>query len=309
MRRQSVPAEQLVVVVDHNRRLYERLLIAEPDVLVLENDLMPGASGARNTGARAARTQFIAFLDDDAAAAPDWLANIVLPFADPHVVGTGGRVLPRWHTVRPDWFPEEFDWVVGASYVGMPTETATVRNVWAENMAVRRDVFESVHGFRTGFGKLGGHSRPEDTDVCIRMAESVPQGRWVYTHDAVVGHFVPAGRSTYQFFIRRTFHEGRGKAELARLLPIPSAALSCERDYVRKTLPVGVVAHLARAVTALGVGELAKSANIVVGLGSTVAGFAVQETVERFGRRPVLLVDSNDVVAVPLAAQVEPLAS
>ena len=304
VRAQLAPAAQIIVVVDHNPALYRRLRAAAPDVTVVANEQLAGASGARNTGAFAAATAYIAFLDDDATAAPDWLSEVVAPFADPSVVGTGGRVLPEWHDSRPDWFPPEFDWVIGASYTGMPTRTEPVRNVWAENMAVRRDVFESVHGFRTGFGKLGGHSRPEDTDLCIRMAAATPGGRWMYSHDAVVGHYVPRARSTYDFFLRRSFNEGRGKAELARLLPDSSVALSSERDYVRSTLPLGVVRHLARAVRRRQLGELARSASIVAGLASTVSGYALQTLLERVGRRrPVLLVDTTDVVHVPLAAQ------
>lgn len=293
VRDQTVRAAQIIVVVDHNPMLFRRLRHLLAGVTVLENGELAGASGARNTGAFHATSPYVAFLDDDAAAEPDWLAQIVVAFSDPSVVGTGGRVEPDWTTARPAWFPEEFDWVVGASYRGMPTRREAVRNVWAENMAVRKDVFELVHGFRTGFGKIGGHSRPEDTDVCIRMAQAVAGGRWMYEPDAVVAHHVPAGRSTYAFFLRRAYHEGRGKAELARLLPTPADALTSERTYVRRTLPVGVLRHLARAVVWVNVGELAKALNIVAGLVSTAWGFGLQSALDRRVERPLVLVDST----------------
>ena len=295
-RAQRVAPTEVIVVVDHNPALFRRLratVETRPGITVVENELLPGASGARNTGAFIADAALVAFLDDDACAQADWLGNVLRPFADPTVVGTGGRVVPDWASDRPSWFPAEFDWVVGASYLGMPSGTTTVRNVWAENMAVRRDVFDAVGGFRTGFGKLGAHSRPEDTDLCIRMAAA--GGRWMYCADAVVSHYVPAERSSYSFFVRRTYHEGRGKAEMARLLPPGAPALASERDYVRRTLPAGVARYSRRALRARSGGDLGRAVSIVVGLAATVWGFAVQKVIDRAAPPAAELVDSPRV--------------
>jgi GT2 family glycosyltransferase len=230
----------VVVAVDHNPRLAERVATAFPTVEVVPNRHGAGASGTRNSGAAGVHTPFIAFLDDDARAHPGWLDRLLAPFEDPRVVGTGGGVSAAWSAgARPRWFPEEFDWVVGASYRGMPTVTAPIRNVWSENMAVRREVFAQVGGFRLDFGKVGNRSRPEDTDLCIRMAAATAGGRWVYVPDARVDHHVPTGRTTYGYFLRRTYLEGRGKIEMSRLLG-PAERLDSERDYLRRPWPTGI---------------------------------------------------------------------
>jgi GT2 family glycosyltransferase len=282
VRSQTARPHEIVVVVDHNAELLARLAAQFPDVTVLPNSSVRGASGARNTGAFHASAPIIAFLDDDATAAPGWLEHLVRPFDDPAVVGTGGQVVSSWESRHPAWFPEEFHWVVGATHAGPAgTGTRTVRNVWAENMAVRADVFHAVRGFRVGFGKLGAHSRPEDTDLCIRMAATSDAAIWVYEHAAVVAHHVPLDRSTYRFFVRRCYHEGRGKAELAALLPEPQQALSAERAYVLTVLPAGVLRHLWRAGRERDSGEAGRAATIVVGLASTVFGFLLQKVVGR----------------------------
>jgi cellulose synthase/poly-beta-1,6-N-acetylglucosamine synthase-like glycosyltransferase len=176
---------QVVICVDQDEELYNRIRATWPELTAVLNTRERGASVTRNAGTEFVNTPFIAFLDDDIRIQEGWLSRLLGPFMNPSVVGTGGSVVPRWETGRPSWFPEEFDWVVGASFRGMPTAQSTVRNVWAENMAVRTDVFRAVGGFRTGFGKVGQLNSPEDTDLCIRMAAHAAGARWVYAPEAL----------------------------------------------------------------------------------------------------------------------------
>jgi GT2 family glycosyltransferase len=242
-RNQQPSPDAVVVSVDHAPDLYQRLVKELPGVTIVENRLTKGASGTRNTGASETRTPFIAFLDDDARARPDWLRHLVNPFEDQEVVGTGGFVVPAWSGTKPRWFPEEFAWVVGASHLGLPTEQVPVRNVWSENMAVRRDVFDEVKGFRLSFGKVGNVSRQEDTDLCIRMGKQRQGGNWIFVPDAIVDHHVGDERSHFHFFLKRCYQEGRGKVELARYND-GGRDLPDERVYLRKTIPHGVMRNL-----------------------------------------------------------------
>lgn len=261
----------VVICVDHNEELRDRVQASWPHVTTVANKYGRGASSARNTGAECADTPFVAFLDDDVRIREGWLSRLLEPFADPAVVGTGGGVVARWQAGRPGWFPEEFDWVVGASYRGMPTGRSTVRNVWSENMAVRADVFHAVGGFRVGFGKIGDRSRPEDTDLCIRMSARSPEAKWVYVPEAVTEHHVPPRRASLHFFLRRSFVEGRGKVEMSHLLG-RQENLRNERDYLRRTLPAGISAGLRTAVRHGDPNALLKSGAIVAGVLAAGAG-------------------------------------
>ena len=133
---QQPPPTGVIVVVDHNPRLYDRARRELSGVTVLQNGFARGASGTRNTGARHTTTPLVAFLDGDITAGPQWLAQLVAPFDDPAVVGTGGAIAAAWERTRPSWLPDELLWAVGASYTGMPVITAPVRNVWSASMAV-----------------------------------------------------------------------------------------------------------------------------------------------------------------------------
>jgi cellulose synthase/poly-beta-1,6-N-acetylglucosamine synthase-like glycosyltransferase len=265
----------VIVAVDHNPALSARLRAELPHVVVVDNgDGVRGASPTRNAGAALVTTPLLAFLDDDATAREGWLVRLIAPFADPDVIGIGGGVDGVWAAGQPAWFPDEFGWVVGASYTGMPERTGPIRNVWSENMAVRRVAFEAVGGFSVDFGKVGSTSRPEDTDLCIRMAAGTPGAGWIYVPDARVDHEVPSGRSTLRFFLRRSFCEGRGKVELSRKLA-GDRDLGSERDYLRRTLPAGVVRRVAAGLRHRRGRDLAQAASIVAGTLAAAAGGAV----------------------------------
>jgi GT2 family glycosyltransferase len=241
---QDVSPAEVVIAVDNNRDLFNRLsetYSSSPYVSVVANTGPRGASATRNRGAAAARGEVIAFLDDDAAADPIWLGSLVDPLADPSVAGTGGGVRPRWQSGQPRWLPAEFLWTVGASFRGMPDTTAPVRNVWSENMAVRSSQFAAIGGFREGFGKHDEASAPEDTELCVRLANETG-GRWMYVPSAQVEHYVPDTRTTAGFFLRRCHSEGRGKVEMKRLA---GGRLSTEREYATRSIPVALRRQLA----------------------------------------------------------------
>jgi GT2 family glycosyltransferase len=283
------PAE-IVVVVDHNPALYRRARRDLAGVTVLENRYAQGVSGNRNTGAFHTHTALIAFMDDDVIAEPDWLGRLVAPFADPTVVGTGGGISPAWEGPEPRWMPEEFLWAVGGSYAGMPTETAPIRNVWSASMIVRRETFMAVGGFRTGFGKLGGQNRPEDTELCIRMS-AVRGGHWMYVPDAVIRHEVPAIRSTFSFFLRRCYAEGRGKVQMAGL-NAQTESLGAERDYLR-SLPRAVVRNITAASRGRGAHHALKAGSVLAGVAAAGVGGAMETiSTRRALRRPVLEVSA-----------------
>ena len=93
---QSVPADEVVVVIDHNPALLARLRQELPQVRIVANRGTQGLSGARNTGIDETTADVVLFLDDDAAAEPDWVAAMAAPFDDQSVVGVGGWAEPNW---------------------------------------------------------------------------------------------------------------------------------------------------------------------------------------------------------------------
>ena len=173
---QTVTPYETIVVVDHNPRFQARLAGAWPAVDVIASGPVRGAAGARNAGTARATGDAVAFLDDDARPAATWLEELAAAYAHEDVAGVGGTLRPGWPAARPWWFPEEFDWVVGCTYRGLPTRRAPVRNLIGANMSFRRDLLLGVGGERDGFGRVGlAPVACEETELCIRVRASRPR--------------------------------------------------------------------------------------------------------------------------------------
>ncbi|MEZ4861447.1 MAG: glycosyltransferase [Caldilineaceae bacterium] len=304
VQKQTVQPREIIVVVDHNPALLalaqarfangldlsqsggdsreqEKWRQADhliggthPNIIVLENQQARGLSGARNSALAVAQGELLAFLDDDAVAYYDWLERLVAAYIEPQVLGVGGAIMAHWEAGRPAWFPEEFDWVVGCTYRGVSAALQPVRNMIAANMSMRRQVIETLGGFRNGMGRLGKTPYGcEETELCIRAYQQWPDGVVLHEPRARVFHHVPATRAQWNYFKARCYAEGLSKAQVVRYVG-GEAGLAAERSYTLRTLPLGVL----RGVTDLAQGDrggLQRAGAIVAGLVITASGYGV----------------------------------
>jgi glycosyltransferase involved in cell wall biosynthesis len=271
---QTLRPHEIVVVVDHEPALLERLGSELEGAVVLPSKGPRGLAGCRNTGARAATGSVVAFIDDDALAEPEWLERLAQPYEDEGIIAVGGAVLPRWSRTRPAWFPPEFDWVVGCSYRGMPEARTSVRNLIGANMSFRREVFQQLEFF-SGLGHAQGRSLGgEETDLCIRLGQARPAQRIVYEPRARVHHHVPPERARFLYFLRRCYNEGRSKGVLTRRVG-SSAGLASEKAYVRNILPKAALHSLAEAVETRRAPNPFQVVATVVGVAAAMSGYVL----------------------------------
>lgn len=249
---QTLPPLEVTVVVDNNPELLAKAQAVLDGIRVVANRHGPGLSGARNTGADVSSGSILAFLDDDGIASSRWLSEHVAGYRDANVLGVGGDVTPIWRSPAPAWLPQEFYWVIGCTYTGMPVEVSPIRNPIGANMSIRADVFAGAGGFQQELGRLesGGKATTgtaDETEFCIRASAKYPSGRWMYQPEASIGHVVTERRTTWRYFIERCRLEGGSKALLVGLRG-QSSGLASERKYVTRVLPRGVLRELRAAV-------------------------------------------------------------
>lgn len=151
--RQVRPPDQVVVVDNASIGDRTRQVAEAAGVTYIRED-RPGLDIARNAGARAAKSDIVAYTDDDVRLHPHWLERLVTAFARPDIAAVTGLVLPaEVDTAAQDFF--ERHWGFGRGY--KPNEFAAPffrQDRWSgcpvwrigagANMAFRRAVFDDV---------------------------------------------------------------------------------------------------------------------------------------------------------------------
>lgn len=273
--RQSLPARELLLVIDHNLSLLERVRAHFPNAKAVENNGPQGLSGARNSGISHASGSLIAFLDDDATAEPDWLERLCQCCEDERVLGAGGTVEPAWLETPPAWFPREFNWVVGCTYLRPPDQPVVVRNPFGGCTCFRRDIFEVIGGFRSEIGRTKTHLLGcEETELCIRAKQRWPEKFFLYEPRARIYHRIPPKRGAWRYFRSRCYGEGLSKARVAHYVGAKDG-LASERAYTFRILPLGVARGIQDGLLRRDLAGFARAGAIISGLFLTTLGYAV----------------------------------
>jgi len=213
---QDLPADAFEIIVvdngstDDTRSVVDEFAEAPHPVLYFHEPVL-GLSRARNTGWKLARAPLVAYLDDDAIAAPDWLSRLIDAFADLRWRSgcVGGRIEGNWEAPRPSWLHQgllpcltviEWD----------RTERCPTRDgifVAGANIAFRRELLEQAGGFAENLGRKGGNLlSAEERDMAERI-EALGYTT-IYDPHATVKHWVGRERLTRQWFLERARWQG-----------------------------------------------------------------------------------------------------
>jgi GT2 family glycosyltransferase len=270
----STPAA-VIVVVDRNVPL--RLLLTErlasSDVVIMDSD-GAGASLARNTALGRCNTEILLFIDDDARADVRWLEEMAAAFDQPDVVGVGGRVVPAWADGAIP-LPPELYWIVGATYKGHPLEPCSITRPIGASMGIRTAAMRELGGFSADFGPRYGNKSSYNEELALFTGL---RRRWGgdsvrYAPDAVVLHKAPAERTTWRYLAKRSWIEGKSKADIRSTFG--GDVLAYDGGYVRSTLLPGICRYAGSSLR--GDTDAARSALMCAGaLAITGVGYSWQ---------------------------------
>ncbi|HEX7474645.1 MAG TPA: glycosyltransferase family 2 protein [Dehalococcoidales bacterium] len=231
--------KEIIVVIDGNPELYERVSADYRSqeeiipVLLKENS---GVSAARNAGIRVAKGDIIAFLDDDAFAEKDWLKQLISTYQRLDAIAVGGKILPTWIKGRPNYFPEELDWLVGVTDEVFAGDKVTeVRNTFGPNMSFKSEVFREIGLFSRIFGFVGtSFIQAEEPELALRMKRKFGKNV-IYNPKAVVYHIISPSKLTVDRLLKRSFFQGYSKA-LIKKMGTSTDSLATEKSYLKHVL-------------------------------------------------------------------------
>ena len=240
---QTTSPTELIICIDHNTPLYQRLcecikdgLIEVPfEVRVIENRFPGRLGSARNSAIEIAQGNIMAFLDDDARADPTWLETLLQVFREEAVVVVGGRPIPEFGALPPSWIPAEFHWVFGCHYRGLPEKRSPVQHLIGASMAAKTDVLREIKGFHS--------DNHDDMDLSHRSVQVRPGTKVLYEPAAVVHHYVGPERLTWSYFWRRCFFVNLGKVRAFKDMGA-AGNLAAEVQFGLTMLMVRVPRHL-----------------------------------------------------------------
>jgi GT2 family glycosyltransferase len=167
-----------------------------------------GTGYARNLAARQARADYIAYIDDDAQADPEWLRqalNIIHEYNRPACLG--GPIYPFFTSSKPKWFLDQYE------TRSLGNSIKLVRPMMAfsgSNMIWRKDVLMSIGGFGEDLGPTGNDfAIGEDSAAFRKLWRQDASSVVVYSPDLRVYHWVPETKMRVAYHFKRAFLSGQ----------------------------------------------------------------------------------------------------
>lgn len=174
-----------------------------------------GLGHARNRGWQAAQGNYVAFMDDDARADPEWLQRALDLFekSRPAPIAVGGQIRPWYVSPKPAWYKDEYEvrtWGQEARSLS-PGESFS-----GSNMMFAKRMLEQVGGFDVAVGMRGERvSMGEETVLFNNIWATLGhQAILVYDPQLIVYHAVGRQKMTVRYHLSRWFVAGQVASRL-----------------------------------------------------------------------------------------------
>jgi succinoglycan biosynthesis protein ExoM len=154
---------------------------------------------ARNACLDAGSAEWLAFLDDDETASPNWLSSLIDEATRGHWDAVLGPVQAVYSQSAPSWIRAGDFHSTQPVFVRGRIETGYTGNVLIRRATIARERLR----FRIELGRSGG----EDEDFFNRLRDA--GGRIGFAANALAYETIPEARTTLGWLLRRNFRAGQ----------------------------------------------------------------------------------------------------
>ena len=260
--------------VDHTK-------IRFPEVQIIENSRNLGFGRANNMGAKLARSEYVAFLNNDTRVDQNWLHQMVKPFFRSKDVACSGSRILSWDGKTIDFdgglmnfhgfaFQDSY----GLGYYEDDGDERPTIFVCGASMLVDREVFLDVGGFDEDFEYFF-----EDSEFCLRL--------WALGYEVI---FVPKAITYHRHGATTKRFPGEKLIRLFERNALYTLIKDYEGEDLKKVLPLAYrLARKRAAVMGRGTGDL------LTGAGTGPAGAITRALEEISEKMPEMLSKRDEI--------------
>jgi len=206
-----------VIIIDNNStdntKETAHSFTAQYDNFRYVSESKQGLSYCRNRGIKESNAEYIAFIDDDGKAEPDWAEKIVYSFNNvkPAPSAVGGIILPFYDCQPPGWFKDEYEtrtWGDRKKFLEPP---AGRYGFSGSNCALKKNIFTKFEGFNSDLGMKGNTLKlGEEADLFFRVYKKHPF--FWYDPSIKVYHYAPLWKMKKSYYYKRQYIAGKSAA-------------------------------------------------------------------------------------------------
>jgi glycosyltransferase involved in cell wall biosynthesis len=218
---QTLFREEFEILVIDNGSIDKTKEIATQEFAFLGNifyvyEPQTGLNYARNTGLENSRGKYIAYLDDDAIASPQWLENILNVFQNspPNVGCVGGKIDPLWESDRPEWLSDNLlGYLAILDISPISTILSKGQFLYGVNFAFDKNILQSIGGFEAGLDRQGKNLL-SNGDIMVQKHIQDQGYVCFYDPQISVQHQIQASRLQAEWFYQRAYWQGISDATM-----------------------------------------------------------------------------------------------